>query len=173
MKESAYGGSILCKLQMNKSKCSKIHVGQKCEHCLDCAQGEIMKNHEKQKYLGDIIHSNGKQRATIVERLSWGYGIVANIRALMDNIPLGYRQTQTGIELRQAWLINSIFITVKYFFGQCPKKRRIFFLMASLSQTCSLIGPKKYKLHNLVHALTFWTFFGQQYYILVKSSSQA
>ena len=128
MKESsAYGGSILCKLQMNKSKCSKIHVGQKCEHSLDCAQGEIMKNHEKHKYLGDIIHSNGKQHATIVERLSGGYGIVANIRALMDNIPLGYRQTQTGIELRQAWLITSIFITVKYFLDNVQKKDAYFF----------------------------------------------
>ena len=86
-----------------------------------------MKNHEKHKYLGDIIHSNGKQHATIVERLSGGYGIVANIRALMDNIPLGYRQTQTGIELRQAWLITSIFITVKYFEGNVQKKDAYFF----------------------------------------------
>jgi hypothetical protein len=97
------------KLQLNKSKCSKIHVGRKCDYCPELfAQGEIMKNHEKQKYLGDIIHSNGKQHATIVERLSEGYGILANIRALLDDIPLGYRQTQTGLELRQAWLINCV-----------------------------------------------------------------
>ena len=84
-------------------------MGQKCDYCPELfAQGEIMKNHEKQKYLGDIIHSNGKQRATIVERLSEECGIIANIRALLDDILLGYRRTQTGLELRQAWLINGV-----------------------------------------------------------------
>ena len=67
-----------------------------------------MKMQEKEKYLGDIVHSNGKQHATIVERLSEGYGILANIKALLDDIPLGHRRTQIGLELRQAWFINGV-----------------------------------------------------------------
>ena len=67
-----------------------------------------MKDSAQEKYLGEVIHENGKQHATIVERLSKGYGILSNILALTDHIPLGYRRVQIGLELRQAWLINGL-----------------------------------------------------------------
>ena len=57
------------KLKLNKSKCAKIHIGRKCDHCPDYfVQGTKMKNQEQEKYLGDIIHSNGKQHATVLDR---------------------------------------------------------------------------------------------------------
>ena len=61
-----------------------------------------------EKYLGDIIHKDGKQHATFVERLAKGYGIVANILALLSDIPLGHRRIETGLELKQASFINGI-----------------------------------------------------------------
>ena len=67
-----------------------------------------MRNSEREKYLGDIIHKDGKHHGTVVERLSKGYGIVENILALLSDIPLGHRKIQTGLELRQAWLLNGI-----------------------------------------------------------------
>ena len=53
---------------------------------------KTIKTVEHEKYLGDIIHKNGKSHATIVERISKGYGIVANIRALLTDIPLGNKR---------------------------------------------------------------------------------
>jgi hypothetical protein len=67
-----------------------------------------MKCSEKEKYLGDFINKDGKQHATIVDRISKGYGIVANIIALISEIPLGHRKIEIGLELRQAWLLNGI-----------------------------------------------------------------
>ena len=97
------------KIKLNQSKCAKIHVGKKCDHCPQYyAQGNKMNTHVQEKYLGDIIHSDGKQHATIVERLARGYGILANIKALLDDIPLGHRRIELGFELRQAWLINGL-----------------------------------------------------------------
>ena len=97
------------KLQLNKTKCAKIHVGRKCYNCPTLlVHKDIMKDSAQEKYLGEVIHENGKQHATIVERLSKGYGILSNILALIDHIPLGYRRVQIGLELRQAWLINGL-----------------------------------------------------------------
>ena len=95
------------KLQLNKSKCAKIHIGRKHDRCPDLkVQGDVMKNSDQEKYLGDQIHQNGKQHATIVDRLLKAYGILANILALIDDIPLGHRRIEIGLELRQAWFIN-------------------------------------------------------------------
>ena len=97
------------KLQLNETKFAKIHVGKKCDNCPTLlVQNEVMKDSEQEKYLGEIIHENGKQHATIVGRLSKGYGILSNITALLDHIPLGHRRAEIGLELRQAWLINGL-----------------------------------------------------------------
>ena len=97
------------KLQLNKLKCARVHVGKKNKECPKLlVQNEPMRNSDKEKYLGESIHKDGKQHATIVERLAKGYGIVANILTLLSDIPLGHRRMETGLELRQAWLINGI-----------------------------------------------------------------
>ena len=97
------------KLELNSTKCAQIHVGKKCDLCPELKVHEtVMKRVEQEKYLGDIVHQNGKSNATIVERLSKGNAIVTNIKALIKDIPLGNRRIQIGIELRNAWFINGI-----------------------------------------------------------------
>ena len=97
------------KLRLNKLKCAKVHVGRKSDMCPQLlVQNNKMKHSEQEKYLGDMIHQNGKQHATIVERISKGYGILANITAILTDIPLGYRKVEIGLELRQALWINGI-----------------------------------------------------------------
>ena len=39
-------------------------------------------------------------------RLLKAYGILANILALIDDIPLGHRRIERGLELTQSWFIN-------------------------------------------------------------------
>ena len=88
------------KLQLNETKRAKIHGGKKCENCPTLlVHNEVMKDSEQEKYLGEIIHENGKQHATIVGRLSTGYGILSNITALIDHIPLGHRRAEIGLQL--------------------------------------------------------------------------
>ena len=97
------------KLLLNSAKCAKIHVGRHSSQCPQLkAQDGWMNNSDKEKYLGDIIQRDGKPHATIVERISKGNGIVANIRALLTDIPLANRRIKMGLELRQAWFVNGI-----------------------------------------------------------------
>ena len=97
------------KLKLNQLKCSKIHVGRKSDMCPQLfVQNQEMKQSVQEKYLGDMLHQNGKQHATIVDRISKGYGILANITAILTDIPLGNKRVEIGLDLRQALWINGV-----------------------------------------------------------------
>ena len=46
-----------------------------------------------------------------MEQLSKGYGILSNILALIEHIPLGHRRFENWLELGQAWVINGVLYT--------------------------------------------------------------
>ena len=95
------------KLKLNKQKISEIHVGRKSTMCPQLFfQCQEMKQSDQRKYLGDMLHQNGKQYASIVDRISKGYGILANITAILTDIPLCNKRVKTGLDLRQALWLN-------------------------------------------------------------------
>ena len=97
------------KLTLGLKKCTKMHIGSKCNDCsqLFVHEEEMAEAHEV-KYLGDIIHENGRPKATILKRVNQGYAIVGQIFALLKDLPIGNLRVQIGLELRQAWLINGV-----------------------------------------------------------------
>ena len=48
-----------------------------------------MKDSTSEKYLGDIIDKNCNSHATIADRILKGNAILSNIRAMLNDIPLG------------------------------------------------------------------------------------
>ena len=58
------------------------------------------------KYLSDMLHENGKPKATILQRENRGYTIVCQIFELLKDLPMGNLIILIGLELRQAWLVN-------------------------------------------------------------------
>ena len=67
-----------------------------------------MVDSKKEKYLGDFIDTSGKIRSTIEDRKNRGYGIVSEILAILDDIPLGQHRMEIGLHLREAMLLNGI-----------------------------------------------------------------
>ena len=67
---------------------------------------EVIKESEKEKYLGDYLTSKANSKDTIIARKAQGYGILGEITALLKDVPLGNRRTQIGLELRKAWFHN-------------------------------------------------------------------
>ena len=69
-------------LELNEKKCHQIHIG-KSQTQIDCTvlslHQEIVIKTEKDKYLGDILSSNGKNTANIKARTSIGLGIMSSI----------------------------------------------------------------------------------------------
>ena len=96
------------KLKLSETKCAKIHLSKKKnEGCPELGiHGKTMKNSDTERYLGEIIHKSGKPHLNLIDRISKGYGIVANILGIINDVPLANRRVQIGLDLRQAWLLN-------------------------------------------------------------------
>ena len=99
------------KLTLSADKCSRIHIGKKSKKA-DCVSvkvhAEEMKNSEKEKYLGDFITKEGNSNATLCARKTRAYAILAEIRSILTEIPLGSRKMEIGLALRDAWFLNGI-----------------------------------------------------------------
>ena len=97
------------KLTLSKSKCNRIHIGKNVEPCPELkTHNEKMKDSSQEKYLGDFVNSTGNVKATVADRIGKGYGIVSEIRAILNEIPLGRYKLEIGLQLRQAMLINGL-----------------------------------------------------------------
>ena len=72
-----------------------------------------MKSSNKEVYLGDVIDKSGKAKPNIEKRKLKGFGIIANILAIIKELPLAHWKTMAGLRLRQAMFVNGIFIILK------------------------------------------------------------
>ena len=97
------------KLKLAENKCVQVHVGSKCDQCETLfVHDSIMQSAHEVKYLGDKVNANGKSNSTVSDRIKRGYAIVAQILALLNDLPLGNLRVDVGLALRQAWLVNGI-----------------------------------------------------------------
>ena len=74
---------------------------------------EDMHNSDQEKYLGDHITSSANNVLTISKQKAQGYGIIADIMYLLGAIPNGKHRTKVGLELRQAWFLNSVLLNME------------------------------------------------------------
>ena len=95
------------KLTLSKKKCHNIHIGKQNVKCPALkVHGNKMENSTQERYLGDIVHNSGTNKASIDKRKSRGYGITSEILAIVNEIPLAHWKIQAGLSLRQAMLVN-------------------------------------------------------------------
>ena len=99
------------KLKLSEKKCAQIHIGAK-ETKENCQEHKVkdgtMKTSEKEKYLGDFITKGANTKETVKDRKQKGYGILAEITAILKDIPLGNKRTRVGLELRHAMFLNGV-----------------------------------------------------------------
>ena len=100
------------KLKLSAKKCGKVHIGKKNENNIHCHKLRVheseMRVSKQEKYLGDIVHTNGKMKQTLEDRKVKAIAIVAEIKAILEDIPLGKYRLDIGLKLRQAMLINGV-----------------------------------------------------------------
>ena len=97
------------KLKLSHKKCNRIHLGRSEEPCQELRIHEQeMMNSEKEKYLGDYIDKSGKVKSTLEDRISKGWGILSEIKAILNEVPLGKYKIEIGLLLRQAMLVNGL-----------------------------------------------------------------
>jgi hypothetical protein len=97
------------KLKLSHNECLAIHVGKQKGNCPDIKfHIESMHRGESSKYLGDIFHNSGKSKYNIIDRSAKAHGILAEIRAILNDVPLGKYRVEAGLNLRQAMFINGV-----------------------------------------------------------------
>ena len=121
------------KLQFGVNKCKKLHVGKvrhehKCQDLMvekweeiklyndenDLIEEDIfvgdykMEEKYEERYLGDIISTDGKNIKNIKARVTKGKYTINRIFTILDAIPLGRRYYEVGILLRDCLLVSSM-----------------------------------------------------------------
>ena len=110
------------KLTLSKKKCHNIHIGKQNVKCPALkVHGNKMENSTQERYLGDIVHNSGTNKASIDKRKSRGYGITSEILAIVNEIPLAHLKIQAGLSLRQAMLANGILFNSEAWHGVTKK----------------------------------------------------
>ena len=109
------------KLTLSDTKCHRIHIQKHQYQKKDCQKLKVhekeMIDSDKEKYLGDYINKTGKIKDTIEDRKNKGFGIVSEIIAILNDIPLGKHKMEIGLLLRQAMLINTILFNCEAWHG--------------------------------------------------------
>ena len=97
------------KLSLSMKKSNNIHIGKRKFNCPGLkVHGREMGQSNQEKYLGDMVNQSGKIKHNIEARKAKGFGIVANILAIINEVPLGHWKVDAGLKLRQAMLLNGI-----------------------------------------------------------------
>ena len=76
------------KLKLSAKKCSNIHIGNKTtrNNCPNkFSVNEIMKESNKEKYLGDFLRKRANSKDTIETRKTRGYSILSEISAMLKD----------------------------------------------------------------------------------------
>ena len=101
-----------------KSKCHKLHIGKKNSTCPELkVHGHKMATVFKDKYLGDILSSDGSNDATLNDRKGKAIGCLNNIISILDTISFGHHYFKILITLRESMFINCVLTNSEVWFG--------------------------------------------------------
>ena len=99
------------KLLFNGPKCHQLHAGKPSNLC------PVIKAHNteieitaEERYVGDIVSSDGKHHKNIVSRRSKGIGICNEITTILNSLCLGPYHFQMAMLLRQT-MLHTVLLT--------------------------------------------------------------
>ena len=92
-----------------KTKCHQLHIGKSSIVCPDLKiHGHNMEKVLNDKYLGDILSSDGSNTANLKERIGKGLGCISDIMSILDTISFGSHYFRIFTLLREAKFLNAI-----------------------------------------------------------------
>ena len=97
------------RLELNDTKCFKMHVGGNKTLCPQLRiHNQKMLNTEQEKYLGDIVTSDAKIDKNIKMRQDKGIGISNQIMSILKEVSFGMFHFEMGLLFRSSLLVNGI-----------------------------------------------------------------
>ena len=109
------------RLTLSQDKSVVVHIGNKHSSPLPCPKLSVdkheMKVSQSAKYLGNFITTKGGHRDTIEDRRNKGWGKIASIQGILEEVDLGKHRVEVGLLLRKAILVNSLLFTAETWSG--------------------------------------------------------
>ena len=101
-----------------KTKCHQLHVGKKMDMCPELKiHGYKMERVSHDKYLGDILSTDGSNSINIKDRIGKGIGCISDIMSIVNTISFGYQYFLIFVSLREAMFINGILTNADIWYG--------------------------------------------------------
>ena len=99
------------RLTLSEQKSVVLHIGSKTK-CKEVCPSLLVKNCvmrsvDQVRYLGDLVSASGSMRPCIEDRRNKGWGKLADISAILDELP-DNRRVKIGLQLRETKLHNGI-----------------------------------------------------------------
>ena len=106
------------RLWFSETKCHQIHIGQDARFCPSLkVHDKEMKKVDDDKYLGDIISSDGSNQKDIDKKLSKGMGIISQVMSLLSEISLGSHYFDIALLLRETLFVNGFLTNLEVKYG--------------------------------------------------------
>ena len=101
-----------------KTKCHQIHIGKSSEFCPKLKiHGHQMETVSQDTYLGDIISSDGRNKANIKDRVGKGFGKMSEILNTLDTVSFGSWYFKIFNLLREAMFVNGTLTNAEVWYG--------------------------------------------------------
>ena len=101
-----------------KTKCHKMHVGRKNEHCpVLQVHGTEMQEVSSDVYLGDEISADGSNRRNILRRVSKGNGKISELTNMLEKTSIGTHYSKIAMLLRESIFLNSVLTNSEVWYG--------------------------------------------------------
>ena len=113
------GSKIKCmQLELGENKCAQLHIGSKKTSCYDLRINNTkMNKSDKEKYLGEILTSDGKIAENIANKHGKGIGTANTILSLLKEVHFGQYYFEMALLFRNSMLINSMLCSVEALYG--------------------------------------------------------
>ena len=111
VKDNAYVNAKIeqDKLLFNGPKCHQMHVGKSSCYCSPLRAHETqMDIVAEEKYIGDVVSSDGKHSKNIAIRRSKGIGIANEITMILNSLYLGSHHFKVAMILRRAMMLSVV-----------------------------------------------------------------
>ena len=104
--------------EKGKSKCHVMHVGKDSAICPKLeVHGTRMHTIKHEKYLGDILSSDGKNDMNIQNRVAKGIGNVTKVMNMLEKVTLGSHYFETAMLLRNSIVISALLTNAESWHG--------------------------------------------------------
>ena len=124
------------RLEFNTDKCVKLHVSpNQRKNCCNTKLGDVeqktvscvalevqdsaMKQCDTEKYIGDIVSSDGSNDRNIMNRRSQGFGSISTIFSMLQALSFGYHYVRIWLILRESHLLSKLLLS-------CESWHRLF-----------------------------------------------